>query len=77
MERLACWTLMGMRQNGPIVWYQLATFPSAEQANDAASDPKLARQGIVKTQVMPYYRVDSAEVDSMTKAAGKSIATAV
>lgn len=78
MERLVCWTLMGLRQNGPHeVWYQLATFPNADQAKTAASDPHLAEQGIIKTQVMPYYRVDSEQETTRGKKAAKSIATAV
>lgn len=59
MERLVCWTLMGKRCNGPMeVWYQLATYPDQQQATAAANDPKLMNQGIVETQVMPYYRVE-------------------
>lgn len=78
MERLVCWTLMGLRQHGPIeVWYQLATFPNADQARDAASDPHFAEQGIIKTQVMPYYRVDSEQENTRSKKTAKSIATAV
>lgn len=59
MERLAFWTLMGLRRDGPFeVWYQLDTFPSAELAELAAGAPDWAEQGIAETRVAPYYRVD-------------------
>jgi hypothetical protein len=57
MRQLVCWTLMGLRENGGFsVWYSLDSFPTAEEANQAAADPQIAAQGFVETQVMPYYR---------------------
>ena len=57
MGQLVCWTLMGLRENGGFgVWYPLDNFPTAEEANQAAADPKIAEQGFLETQVMPYYR---------------------
>ena len=60
MEHFICWTLMGLRSDGPLeVWYQLGTYPTKEQAEKASSDSRLlADQGIIRTRVMPYYRVD-------------------
>ena len=60
MEKLVCWKLMGLRQNGAYdVWYQIETYPTAKQAEEAAGDPKIAEQGYAQTQVMPYYRVEN------------------
>lgn len=59
MERLVCWTLMGLRTNGPLeVWHQIGSYPTSEDATNAANDPDLAKRGIVRTQIMPYYRVE-------------------
>ncbi len=60
MEKLVCWKLMGLRQDGAFdVWYQIETYPTAKQAEEAATDPKIAEQGYVQTQVMSYYRVEN------------------
>jgi hypothetical protein len=61
MDQIVCWTLMGLRESGGFsVWYQLDSFPTAEEANQAVADPKIAEQGFVETQVMPYYRDQNA-----------------
>lgn len=59
MEKLVCWKLMGLRRNGAFdVWYQLDSYPTAEEAKLAAADPKVAELGYLQTQVMPYYRME-------------------
>ena len=77
MERLVCWTLMGLRTDqGFDVWYQLGTYPTADQAQEASNASSLADRGIVQTRVMPYYRVeheDSVQSDQIV--AQKPIAT--
>ena len=59
MQRLVCWTLMGMRTTGAReVWYQLGSFDTESCAAEAAVSSHWEQQGYHNISVVPYYRVD-------------------
>lgn len=59
MQRLVCWTLMGVRTSGERdVWYQLGSFDTESSAAEAAASNYWASQGFHDISVVPYYRVD-------------------
>ena len=65
MQRLVCWTLMGLRTTGGReVWYQLGSFDSEDVAAEAATSNYWANQGFHGISVVPYYRVDQSVTPS-------------
>lgn len=77
MQRLVCWTLMGVRTSGERdVWYQLGTFESKNSAVEAAASSYWTNQGYHDVSVVPYYRVDQNSTLTSSSGAGPSTARA-
>jgi len=57
MNQLVCWTVSGLRRQGPHeVWVMLGTYSSQDAAQSAAANGPWSSAGISETRVMPYYR---------------------
>lgn len=70
MQKLVCWTLMGLRTlGGREVWYQLGTFQSESSAAESATSPYWTSQGFQSLSVVPYYRVEHNVAPHRTKSA--------
>ncbi|MCH7726230.1 MAG: hypothetical protein IH991_07105 [Planctomycetes bacterium] len=67
MDRLVCWLLMGARSGPMEVWFQLGSFATEPEAQEAAAREDWKSQGITKVDVVPYYRVEPDRLQSVPK----------